>query len=271
MLLPEKVFLDPVNHVYYDKRDLVYASTSRFIDGFSDEFQDEMLASATAKKRKGVVEAESKKRGISINQVRMEYPKYSRGITTQEVLNEWEAKRNEASDAGTYVHNIVENYVKTGQISDEKYTIYCQFVQKILEKYHAFHSEEVLYNEEYMTAGTADIILQRTKSLKSPLDIGDYKTNWDGFTYNSKSVDQYTGKTKHNNRYFHAPINHLEKSYYTKTCLQLSKYMWMAEQKGFKPGSLFVVLLDWKLEHKPKVVHLPYMKLEIEAMLNYKK
>lgn len=270
MLLPEKVHLDHASHIYTDDSELIYQSTSKFVEGFSEPFNQKMLAEMTAKKRKRVVEDTARDRKISIPQAQSSLPKFSRGITTQQVIQEWEAKRDEAANAGTFVHNLVENYIKTGQITDERYTDYCHFIQKILAKYHSFYSEEILYNEEYMVAGTSDLILQRTKSKQSVMDITDFKTNYNGFTYNSISTDQYTGQRKHNNRYFLDPIGHVEKSYFTKTCLQLSKYMWMLEQQGFKPGCLYVILLDWRLQHKPKVVHIPYMKLEIEAMLNHK-
>lgn len=270
MIIPVKLNFDPKAHLYYSDTGQVYKGTSKFVGSFSEPFNPD-IAIYVAKKRKSVVEKMAKKTGRDERSILMGFEKYSRGITSEDVAAEWEAKKNEAADAGTYIHNAVEAYLKFGTIEDPKMEPICKYVLSLLTGYNEFQSEAMVCNEDLARAGTCDIIGKRTSAKNSVVDIFDMKTNWDGFSYDSMGLDQYTGEVKHYNRYFHDPISHLEDCYYNKTCLQMSDYMWMAENYGYKPGKLNVILIDWKLRHEPKLIPIPYMKHEIESMINHKR
>lgn len=267
-LLKPLVRIDHDTHTYTTKQEQIFTSVTRLIGSFKDPFMERQMAENTAKKRARMVEEEHAKTGRSKLSIIATYPKYARGITTEAVLKEWEMKREEASLEGTNVHNIVENYIKTG-IVEPGYEDYCTLIKDELSGYHEYYSEELVYHPLYFIAGMADIICKRTRSKSSIFDIGDIKTNADNFTYDSSSVDQYSGKRKQNNRFYNEPIQHLEQTYYNQTALQLSTYAYCLDYHGYRIGNLFVILLPWRKDQKPQKVYMPYMKYEIEAMLNH--
>lgn len=269
MIIPQNINFDPEKHCYYNDSSQIYTGTSHFLDRFKEPFNKE-IAGYVAKKRVKEVEKIMKKTGRDQRAVLMGFPKYKRGLTMDDVLKEWDDNSKEATDAGTYVHDQIEHYLKFNVIKDPKFEGVCKYVLSLISHYSEYQSEAILSHDDYWRAGTCDIIAKRTSSKASIVDIFDFKTNYDNFSYDSTSIDQYTGEVKHNNRFFLDPVSHLEDSYYNKTCLQMSDYMWMAENYGYKPGRLNVILIDYKLNNDPVVVPMPYMKSEIESLINYR-
>jgi|TARA_R100000005_G_C4999661_1_gene206430 ATP-dependent exoDNAse (exonuclease V) beta subunit len=175
------------------------------------------------------------------------------GVTVQEKKAEWDKISKEACDYGTYVHNVMEDYLNLqpiGEEDEEKYVF-------TFEEIHVFNRkiitpEKRLWNHEYKVAGTTDVYEDHGKSF----NLFDFKTNKE-FSFNSKY-----------NKYLLGGLSHLPECKYTTYSLQLSLYAYMEEiLSGKKVGELGIFYYDRKSKEWvmwPTV----YMKHEVEYMLN---
>lgn len=195
---------DEENHKYYvDKKNL--KSVSVTIKDYCEPFDANRIAGFVAKKR---------------------------GITKEEVLQEWEDKKNFACNKGNVVHSFGENYAKDFKIPEgEKSNLelaVLKFWSSLPEHIHPFLFELQMYSETLGIAGTADIILYN--SLTGKFIICDYKTNEDLFK-------NYKGKK------LLAPFETLLDTPYNKYQLQLSMYQLLFEQIGFEVESRRIIWL----------------------------
>lgn len=159
-----------------------------------------------------------------------------RGITKEEVLAEWEAKKNAACDRGNEAHAFAET-ITTSQYDSEFAISTNNGLQQAILKFWsnipdyiepAFH-ELKMFSEELGIAGTADLILYNNKTGK--YIICDYKTNEDLFkNYRKKKLL--------------VPFNDLLDMPYSKYELQLSMYQILFEQCGFEVESRRIIWLQ---------------------------
>lgn len=160
-----------------------------------------------------------------------------RGITKEEVLAEWEAKKNAACDRGNEAHAFAETITTSSQYDSEfDITSSTGLQQAILKFWNnipeyiepAFY-ELKMFSEELGIAGTADLILYNNKTGK--YIICDYKTNEDLFkNYRKKKLL--------------VPFNDLLDMPYSKYELQLSMYQILFEQCGFEVESRRIIWLQ---------------------------
>lgn len=267
-ILQNIVFLEPEHHVYFDKEGKTYTSVSRVLSEFAEKADFKKIAGFVANKRLKKYEELSIKTGRKILDIALDQPKYSRAYTQKTVLAEWDLKRDEAAEAGTYIHNNMEQAILTGKYPQDDYVHYYKWSQDYFTQYKEVLCEQALFHPEYRIAGTGDKICFRT-SRKGMVDVRDYKSNDLG--YDSTGKDQFTKAVRHYNRYMTGPLSHLEDCDFNKYALQLSIYMYMLECMGYKPGNLAIIQVEWKkIKAKPKLIYLPYMKHEVIALLEYR-
>lgn len=152
-----------------------------------------------------------------------------RGITKEEVLAEWNAKKIASCQQGTLVHNFGENYFKGEKTPTNGFEeAIVKFWDNIPDYIEPFLFELQMFSETLGIAGTSDIILFNKKTGK--FIIADYKTNEDLFK-------NYKNKT------LLAPFNYLLDSPYNKYQLQLSMYQLLFEQCGFEVESRRIIWL----------------------------
>ena len=151
-----------------------------------------------------------------------------RGITKQEVLAEWEAKKIASCQQGTLVHTFGENYNGMQKPTNGFEEAIVKFWDNIPDYIEPFLFELQMFSETLGIAGTSDIILFNKKTGK--FIIADYKTNEDLFK-------NYKGKT------LLEPFNNLLDSPYNKYQLQLSMYQLLFEQCGFEVESRRIIWL----------------------------
>ena len=98
------------------------------------------------------------------------------GVPQEMVLEMWEEEKNKACERGTNIHKILEDYINYGEVEDN-YGWLCKSYDKAVGRSIDSHkdvlSENLLYNEDYQVAGTADLIYEH----KNEFTIGDFKTN----------------------------------------------------------------------------------------------
>ena len=209
------------------------------------------------------------------------------GVSVQEIKALWEMKRVKGSQAGTLFHNereqeLIDNEFVFNQQSLAKKC--CEF--KDGYKYsipitnienNTVYPELMIYNLEHRICGQSDkVIVQDNK-----IHVYDYKTD--------KSID-FKGYSDKWTAPLHLlpPVDHLESCNGNMYTLKMSLYMymlWKANKGRFKPGDIILewcpldrdedgvpILTDGKPHSsRTEVIKLPYLKKEVEAMLNYKK
>lgn len=195
----------------YGIRDRALSSVSSLLKNYTEPFDAEKIAGFVALKR-------SREEGIL--------------ITKQDILQEWEDKKNAACDKGNLVHNFGENYIPGVQASQGPLEGYeraiINFWDSIPDYIEPFLFELKMFSEELGIAGTTDIILYN--KLTGKFIIADYKTNIDLFkNYKNKKMLK--------------PFNFLLDSPYNKYQLQLSLYQLLFEQCGFEVESRKIIWL----------------------------
>ena len=96
-----------------------------------------------------------------------------RGITKEEVLAEWEAKKIASCQQGTLVHTFGENYFKGKEPTNGFEEAIVKFWDNIPDYIEPFLFELQMFSETLGIAGTSDIILFNRKTGK--FIIADYK------------------------------------------------------------------------------------------------
>ena len=176
------------------------------------------------------------------------------GVSQELVLEMWEKENKKATTRGTKIHKLMENYVGFGEEeSDYKwlYKSYDKVVSYSVDKFKKIHSENLLSNDEYKIAGTADLIYDHGDYFT----IGDFKTN-KKFNFTSTFND-----------FFKNPIEHLTYCEFNNYALQMSMYAYMYEKtSGRRCKKIIVFYLD---EDKWRPIHCNYLKSDIQNILNH--
>ena len=195
-----KYFDEP--HKYFNQKGEEYVSATTFIKKFKKEFQTQVMAEQYAAKR---------------------------GLDVNDVLHDWDMKRDISTVKGTAVHNMAENWWNNKSfpydasvaikmfghdIIKEKYDkcelLFKKFWADASENLIPVKMELVVGDDEYGIAGMVDCLFWNKKS--EMLEIWDYKTNKE-----IKTSNNYGNKMLH-------PISHLDECELNTYSLQLGLY-----------------------------------------------
>ena len=226
------VIFDPIEHKYTnDETNENYISATTILGEYKPKFDADGMAQRIAQRD---------------------------GVTKEEVLENWAAITKKATDKGSFVHKLLEDYILSGTTDVRIPWLFQSFDKRILEtveRYSKVHSEKLLYNHHYKTAGTADLIYDNGKYFY----VGDFKTN-KAFKFDSKY-----------NEFHLPPIDHLVCCEFNSYALQLSLYAYMYElMSGKKCKKLFIMYLRPDLRTFD-VHHVNYLKCEVIALLEHYK
>ena len=191
----------------YEVRGKPLTSVSKTIHKYVEKVDFDKIAGFVAKKR-------TKETGIY--------------TTKEQILAEWEAKKNNSCAQGTAVHNFGENYTGLQTPTNGFEQAIVSFWDNIPDYIEPFLFELKMYSEELGIAGTADILLYNNKTGK--FILSDYKTNEDLFK-------NFKGKK------LLPPFDNLLENAYNKYQLQLSMYQLLFEQCGFEVESRRIIWL----------------------------
>jgi hypothetical protein len=228
-------------HQYF-RNGFEYVSQSKFVGIFEPKF-DDRIVHACAKKE---------------------------GITSAQMQERWDKKRNDASDHGNSIHGPLED-AELGKAYSIEYLQLVDEIRTLTQPCKQVIPEKILYLDDYRIAGTADRVQIRcVQNKRQVIDIFDYKTNI------SKGITLYSSSYKNDkwNHYpesrFLGPISHMEYSLYHKDCLQLSLYMYMCETNyEMIPGRMGILYINSNLEVRN--IPVPYLRYEIIEMLKFYK
>jgi ATP-dependent exoDNAse (exonuclease V) beta subunit len=176
------------------------------------------------------------------------------GVTQEMVLEMWAKENKKATDKGTKIHKLMENYVSFGEKEnnyDWLYKSYDKAISYTVDKHKKIYSENLLHNDDYMIAGTADLIYDHGDYFT----IGDFKTN-KKFNYTSDFSE-----------HFKAPIDHLLYCEFNNYALQMSLYAYMYELSSGKKCKKIVVF--YLKEDKWQPIHCNYLKSDIKNILTH--
>ena len=175
------------------------------------------------------------------------------GVTQEFVLEMWQTETKKATDKGTKIHNLMEKFIKFGEI-EESYSYLFKSYNKVVEnyigEYKKVHSEKLLALHEFEIAGTSDIIYER----KDDFIVADFKTN-----------KKYRFSTDFSD-YMLPPVDHLAYCEFNSYALQLSLYAHMYEQETKKKCSKIVTF--FLNEDRWVPYHSNYLKTDVLNILN---
>jgi len=237
----------PDTHQYFDKDGNEYQSVTRVLKKLQVPFDRQGRSLMMAK---GI----AAQTGVSVEQAQ------------KQLLSEWDAKRDSASDRGTSIHGRLENYLKHGKI-DQELNLAIEYLKTLIVPTYRYYSEIILYDQATKIAGQTDLVIQRQKSTNSLYDFYDYKTNESkGIEFDS--INRKDLEWKHYNKNFLAPLDHLEDCNYHTYALQLSIYACLAQVTyGIKIGRLAIIFIGNNMQ--VTVFPVPYMKFEALMVLDY--
>lgn len=181
------------------------------------------------------------------------------GIPKETILETWEKIRTKATDKGTLIHNLLEDYIKTGKRHEKLPWLFDEYDRLIKENTNwvkSTKSEIIVYDHTAKVAGMSDVVID---SGKDYFYIVDFKTN-KAFSFENKY-----------NEYFFKPIDHLSTCEFNSYAMQLSMYAYMYSQiSGRKLKGMFVLYL--RTDKKSfDVIPMNYLKAEvIDLLVDYR-
>ena len=241
------------DHHYEYKGNRVSTGVTTFIHEYAEEFDAETAARRVAAKT---------------------------GQSVEEIIAEWEYKKNLACTKGSTMHEYVQSlwtgaewHIQEFDDSDE-YKKATDKIKKIADKFHEEHphfihiaDELPIGDPDYDIASCVDHLFAEswkdpgTGKFETRLIVADYKTNTELSGYNKKA---YGKKLK-------PPLQHLDNCALNIYYLQLSIYKYIIEKyTKLKVAATIIVYMSEK-NSTYEIIHTPYLKDEVEKILEWKK
>lgn len=230
----------PKDHHYEYNGQPVGISVTRFIEEFCNEFDAELIASRVAAKK---------------------------GLSVQDVLEEWEAKNDWACEKGSICHEYIQGLWKNEPKIHVRETLTkkqeedlgklfvnsSKFYEDFKDKLEHLADEFVIGSMEYDIASAIDHLFINKST--GELILVDYKTNTD-----IHKNERYAKKMK-------TPLEHLRDCSLDHYAIQVSIYKYLIEKyTDLKVSEWFIV---WMSENNKnyEIISVPYLKKEVEEIL----
>ena len=230
----KRLFFDEEPHIYYLDNKKIDISCTTFVHSHFPHFNQNSISKNLVKK--------------NFNNPDSKY--YQK--TQDDILNEWEANRVDASNKGTHLHKSIELFYNDEVYQNEN--IEFQYFLKFHEDYShlvPYRTEWEVFHEELDLAGSIDMVFYNTKTDK--LEIFDWKR--------SKEIK----KGSYDNGF--SPLDHLPNSNFWHYSLQLNLYKYILEKKYDKTiGDLNLVILHPN-HYTYRVINVPLLTNEIDSIV----
>jgi hypothetical protein len=238
-LFPNKVYLDPIAHKYFDNEGLEYMGFSRLYGYLVPKFDSDGISRIMAR---------------------------NSGVSQEEIQAGW----NKSTENGTRIDKALELYAQTATFLPEDADIK-DLVVSVLEKYKGYnrtYEQGIPYDLERRLAGSWDKLSLVSNRKDSKFHLSDFKCFAKGYD----SLFKISGQS-----FLNAPFSHLPNNKYTKICFQLSYYAHLFEElTGRKCEKLFIDLItpSWNEDgtlnsYKNEAVPAMYMKNDVKLLLEY--
>lgn len=235
-----KITFEEKTHKYWsviDNKEIRYVSGTTFVHKFIPEFDEMRVSAMVAKKR---------------------------GVTQQEILDEWHQKRDESCYFGTKVHETAEDVLTSRPFRNVPQTPRDEivfnraksFATKFKNELDILGVEQIVFDHRLKIAGTIDLLARSRKD--GTILILDWKTNDTIKRENSFEKCLY-------------PINHLDNCNFYHYALQLSLYQYLLIFGGYYPkNTKFKRALIHINTVEAEVIQVPDLTSEIKDMvINY--
>lgn len=193
------------------------------------------------------------------------------GITKEELLKQWDEKRDNAARKGTAFHKMMEDEMnsKLGiEIEGVSYPINAvETIEGVKEDKDAklldntIYTEKMIWSPKYKICGTADLV----EVIDGKINIKDYKTNekldWEAWKHPVKGP----AKLKY-------PVSSLDDCKGNVYQLQLNTYMYMLlmQNRHLKMGKMEILHIVFKEDGKFEIIPYKVKNLlkEVSLMLD---
>lgn len=167
----------------------------------------------------------------------------AKGITPEEVKEEWKLIREKATDFGSLIHKFAETYLTKGVIlksNDSRTNQYYDMIKILIDVIIEEHDEilgveKIIFSERLGIAGTVDLIMRKG----STICIYDWKTG-KGINkenkYKSKNEERGISSTAFK------PIIHLDDCNYNRYSLQLNLYKKILIEENYFPETKYIMM-----------------------------
>lgn len=228
-----RIKFDPVEHRYFIDGNPDTISVTQLIDKFFPEFDAPYWAPIKAAQR---------------------------GISTDDILAEWEAKRIDSANKGTALHEAIENYYnnKNHDSNTKEFRHFLSFKQRF-SGMKPFRSEWRIFDEDLLVAGTIDMVyIKEDGSL--------YMFDWK----RSEKVVKSDGSIKNENYQFaFGELSHLGDNSFNRYCLQQNIYKAILEKRYKQKISSMNLLVMHENYDRYHHIPIPNMDKEINYIFTY--
>ncbi|CAH0998055.1 hypothetical protein EMA8858_04190 [Emticicia aquatica] len=228
-----RVKFDPAKHRYFIDGNPDTISVTQLIDKFFPEFDAPYWAPIKASQR---------------------------GISTEDILAEWEAKRIDSANKGTLLHEEIENYYngKNPNSNTKEFQHFLSFKQRY-KNMTPYRSEWRIFDEDLLVAGTIDMVYKKD-------DGSLYMFDWK----RSEKVVKSDGNIKNDTYQFaFGELRHLGDNSYNKYCLQQNIYKAILEKRYKQKISSMNLLVMHEAYDTYHHIQIPNMEKEVNHIFNY--
>lgn len=297
------------DHRYFNDKNETYISATQVIDKYKKTYDREFWCMFTALKEQNLrVKPFPDKRKIAISGITYKLSGLMKDEIYKHYYNmidaKWKGITAEACFRGNQTHDYLEASINKSKndikgksninirpshlhkreplktVHDleqtdlkDNYPSIFKRLSRYIEKGCSIYAEKKVHIDKYKIAGMIDVpIIKGNKFC-----ILDWKTNKDEL----RKEAGYYKKVKIGNKWvkgdtwvltgdkFLEPIQHLESSKFNLYSLQLSLYAYIMEEWGYKLVDNGLEIVHLRPGAKPKLIKIPYLKDEIQLILNH--
>ena len=236
----------PDDHHYEYKGERVGISVTRLIEEYCNEFDSDRISKMVADKR---------------------------GVSQQEVLDEWKYKNEFACNKGTNGHNFAqslwngETYSELPFDGSEAFKTANKRIYKQAKNFHNDYCDRLGHLADEFVAGSVEYDVCSAidhlfiNKVTGGLVLVDYKTNKELSGYNKRP---YKKPMK-------PPLQNINDDTIHHYFIQLSIYKYFIEKyAGLEVSEMFIVYFSENIDDY-KIIDIPYLKKEVEEILEWRK
>lgn len=305
----QEILFNEAEHKYYDNSNIKYTSVTTLIGKYTNTFDTELWAMFTALKEHGYkVKLEKEKRSIWCGNKLYKLSDLLKDTVQKhwyaEIIARWDGEREAACQRGNATHNELEDNINLSKgdyngntnllISsikgkktietkhdldqtnlEEKYPLVYKRFLGFIERGFSIFAEKKVHLPEFGVAGMIDVPIVYGKYFA----IDDWKTNkaelhdTAGYYKKENIGGRWIKGTQwiQTGERFNYPLDMLEASKLNIYALQLSTYSYILEQWGYVPMENHLKIIHFPLDEEPRLIRVPYLRDEVEIMLNHHK
>ena len=240
----EKIHFNEKDHSYKIDGKSIQFSVSQIIDDFFPKFDSEYWSRVKAKERLDFLG-----KSYSIEKL---------NETQKKIIDEWELKRDEAAKKGTLLHEAIEEYYNSGELSDliPEFKFFQEFLKKY-PKIQPYRTEWRVFDSKNSIAGTIDMVY---KKKNGDLFIFDWKRS-------TKLVNDIGTVIKSDFDYGFDELSNISNNSYNKYCLQQNLYKYILEDNYGKQVSSMNLLVLHPRYHTYFHIQVPDLRKETEFLI----